>query len=151
MPGSVVSYKPRFVTGFAATVGSATLPQGSLYAVAGIGYSLIEAGFSGGGAGSKRTSLQRLTSAGTPGAGQGIGKYDDDTAAASCTPFATHTVAPSLGDALHATPGLATAQTGFYYGFHDRPIECPAGTANGIGWLPSTPSGVYDVIFVWEE
>ncbi len=141
----------RYVSAFNALVGSATLPQGSLYSAAAVGAALIEAGFNSGNANQKKIQLQRLTSLGTAGAGQVEGKFDNDGPAASCTAFATHTVAPTLGDRLHGFSSPATTQTGITYGFHDRPVEVPVGTANGIGFLPTTALGGTDVVFVWDE
>ncbi len=141
----------RYVSGFNATIGSATLPQGSLYASASVGYSLIEAAWFSGNVTAKRVQLIRLTTTGTQGAAQTAGKYDDDSATATASPRTTHTVAPTLGDRLHGCPSVAAAETGIVYSFHDRPIECPLGTANGIGFLPTTASGAAGIMFVWDE
>lgn len=150
--GSKSGYKARYVSVMDCAVGSATLPQGSLYAVAATGFSLLEASFARQGAAAQlRANLNRLASLGTAGATGAIGGFDDDTAVAQCLPKNTHTVGPTLGDAMHPARLPTSAQTAAWYGFHDEPIEVPIGTANGIGWLPTTASGAADVMFVWEE
>jgi hypothetical protein len=152
VPAADLGQRARYVSAFDASVGSATLPQGSLYSVAGNGFNLIEAHFMrSGAAAGLAVRLQRLTSAGTPGATQAIGKYDDDGPAALCLPKLTHTVAPTLGQNLHVVRLPTSASTGVIWTFHDTPIKINVGTANGCGWLPTTPSGAADVTFVWEE
>lgn len=145
-------HKPTYVASFEAAVGSATLPQGSLYAVAANGFSLLEAYFiTISSVAEKQLLLQRLTSTGTPGATQTAAKYDDDSPAAACTPKTTHTVAPGLGDGLHLVRVSSNVGQGIYGSFHDVPVECAPGTANGIGWLPLLADGTAEVTFVWEE
>ncbi len=141
----------RYVSAFNANVGSPTLPQGSLYSSAAVGPALIEAGLFSAAVGQKKVRLQFLTSTGTQGASQVTAKYDNDGVAAACTAFATHTVAPTLGDRLQSFPTPPSAGTGAMYGFHDRPVEVPIGTANGIGFLPTTAAGSIDAVFVWDE
>lgn len=145
--------KARYVGSIiAAPVGSATLPQGSLYAAASTGFALIEAGWFGNSTtGGKRVQLNRLTTLGTPGAVQTAGKFDDDAPAAVCQVRDTHTVGPTLGDRLHQVPSLNAAQQGLWYGWHDDPLEVASGTGNGIGFLPTVAAGNTDVTFVWEE
>lgn len=151
-PASKSGYKARYVSVMDCAVGTSTLPQGSLYAVAATGYALLETSFARqGAAAALRVNLNRLTSLGTPGATGGVSEYDDDAAVGQCLPKNTHTVAPGLGDAMHPARLPTSAGTAMWLGFHDEPIEVPIGTANGIGWLPTTPSGAADVMFVWEE
>ena len=140
----------RYVSAFIAAVGSTTLPQGSLYSAAAIGAALIEVGTWSNSATQKKLQLRRLTSVGTA-VSQGKGNYDNDGLAASCTAYTTHTVAPTLGDPLHgfSTPGAGG--TGIMWGFHERPVEIPIGTTNGIGILPLTALGGTDVVLVWDE
>lgn len=145
-------FKARYVAGLMPAVGSATLPQGSLYSVAAQGFSLIEASwFTVGATGGRRVALYRLTTAGTPGAAVTEAKYDDDAPTSLCQAFLTHTVAPTLGDRLTTMPVQNAAATGIYVGWHDRPIECPVGTANGVGFVPNPAAGNADVVFVWDE
>lgn len=145
-------YKARYVSVMDCAVGSATLPQGSLYSVAATGFSLLEASFARQGAAAQlQAQLTVLTSTGTPGATGAVAKYDDDASAAQCLPKNTHTVAPGLGNGLHSGRLPTSAQTCLWFGFHDDPIECPSGTANGIGWIMVGASGAADVMFVWEE
>lgn len=151
-PAFKSGYKARYVSSMDCAVGSGTLPQGSLYAVAATGYSLLECCFARqGAAAALRVNLNRLTTLGTPGSTGGVSEYDDDAAVGQCLPKLTHTVAPTLGDALHPARLPTSAGTAGWWGFHDEPIECAIGTANGIGFLPTTASGAADVMFVWEE
>lgn len=152
MAGSDTAPRARYVSSFDAPVGSATLPQGSLYSVAGNGFNLIEASFMrSGAAASLKVLLHRLTSLGTPGATQAFGRYNPKEPPALCLPKQTHTVAPTLGQALHIMRLPTSAGTGCIWTFHDTPIKINTGTANGCGWLPTAPSGAADVTFVWEE
>lgn len=141
----------RYVCGFSPGAGSSTLPQGSIYAGASGGGSLIEAGAWGNNATAKRLQLVRLTSTGTQGTGQSESKYDDDAPASQCQCFLTHTVAPGLGDKLHVSSAEGLAQQGIIIVFPGRGIEIPVGVANGIGWFMTTASGALDVHFVWDE
>lgn len=147
------AYAPRYVCSQAAiSVGSSTLPQGSIYAAAAVGFSLIEAGwFPGGATGGRRVWLYRLTSQGTPGSSAARAKLDPDSVASSCTVFGTHTIAPALGDRLHQMPVQNAIGSGIFFGFHDAPLEVPVGTANGVGIVPATAAGAADVTWVWEE
>jgi hypothetical protein len=152
-PGASKSgYKARYVSGFDAPVGSATLPQGSVYAVAACGFSLLEAMWMrSGAAAGQNIRLQRLTTLGTPGATQAAGNYDGDFSTPQCLPVTTHTVAPTLGDRLHGYRPATSISQGWCWTFRDEPVEIPIGTANGLGILPTTASGAADVTFVWEE
>ena len=151
-PASKSGYKSRHVAGIAPAVGSATLPQGSLYAVAVTGCSLLEASFIRAGAVAAITGqFVRLTTLGTPGTANNTSEMDDDAPSAECLAFVTHSVAPTLGTIMHRFRLPTSAGTGVWYTFHDEPVEVPIGTANGVGFLPVTPSGGADVTFVWEE
>lgn len=143
----------RYVCCQITAVGSTTLPVGSIYSIAGVGFSLLEAGATSGTSSAKRGALRRLTTAGTPGAGGTEVRYDDDDDVPQATVFATHSVAPTLGDTLHKFALLAAAGLSILYSFHDQPIEVPPGTANGIGWVRTdvNTGGFEPVIWVWEE
>lgn len=149
---SLSGYKARYVSAMDCAVGSATLPQGSLYAVAATGCAVIEVHWMrSGAAAGQNVKMQRVTSLGTPGTTGAISKFDDDASAAQCNPVATHTVAPGFGDRLHGYRPPTSASTGFIWTFHDTPVEIPIGTANGMCLLPVAASGPADVTWVWEE
>ncbi len=143
----------RYIAAIAGTgAGSATLPIYSTYSIAAVGFELREVAAFNTTINAARLRLQRLTTAGTQGAAQTEAKYDDDSPAASCTSFTTHTVAPTLGDGLHMMPLGAAVGAGTILTFYDRGIECPVGTANGIGIIVATGTGqVADVHMVFDE
>lgn len=143
----------RFISAIAGTgAGSTTLPIFSVYSPAGSGFELREAACFNTTTTAARERLQRLTTAGTPGAGQTEAKYDDDSPAAAATAFTTHSVGPTLGDGLHVMPMGAAIGAGSILTFYDRGIECAAGTANGIGIIVASGTGqIADVHMVWDE
>lgn len=145
-------YLARYVCSHSPALGSATLPQGSIYSSATSGFGLLEVIFSGTTSSAKRVQLRRLTSAGTPGTGSTEVKYDDDATAPLATVFLTHTGAPGLGDAMHLMPGEAVSGSCRWAAFHDDPLEVAVGTANGLGLLRlDANTGGADVHWVWEE
>ncbi len=143
----------RYVSAAAgAVVATTALPGYSVYSIAAVGFELREVACFNTTVTAARHRLARLTTAGTAGAGQVESKYDDDSAAASCTAFLTHTVAPTLGDGLHMLPMGAAIGSGTILTFYDKGIECPVGTANGIGVVVATATGqIADHHFVWDE
>ena len=103
-------------------------------------------------AAAKRFYVTRLTSRGTPGSNMVEAKMNPRASTAVCEAFETHSVAPTLGERIHAQPGVGSAaQSGFYNLFYDGPVEAPPGTANGFGIEFVTSTGNADVCFVWEE
>src|SRR5262245_30503064 len=100
----------RYTAGVKTTAGSTTLPLASIYSAASVGGKLREVGVFNTTNTQVDVKLIRLTSQGTPGAGQTEAKYDPDSATASCTTFTTHSsTAPTTGDDLgyRATLGAA--------------------------------------------
>ncbi len=143
----------RYITGVTSTgAGSTTLPLVSLYSIAAVGFELREAASFNTTVTAARNQLRRLTTTGTVGAALTESKYDDDSAAASATAVNTHTVAPTLGDPLHLMPMGAAIGSGTILTFYDRGVECPVGTANGIGIIVATGTGqIADIHMVWDE
>jgi len=136
-----------------AGAGSTTLPLISLYAAASVGGRLREVGAFNTTPTAVDIKLVRLTSTGTQGASLTAAKYDDTSAAASCTPKNTHTVAPTLGDDLGYRASLGAAiGSGVIWTFGDTGIHIPPGTANGIGIIIENGTGqILQAYFVWDE
>lgn len=143
----------RYITGLVGATTSTTLrPCISVYSAAAVGFEVREAAAFNTTTTAARLRLARLTAQGTPGAGQTEAKYDDDSAAASCTSFITHTADATVGDGLHMMPLGAAIGAGTILTFYDRGIEAPVGTANGIGIITATGTGqVADTHLVWDE
>jgi hypothetical protein len=143
----------RYSSGVLTGAGSTTLPLASIYAAAAVGGKLREVGITNTTAVAVAVKLVRLTTAGTQGAGQVEGKHDPDSAAASCTVFTTHTVAPTLGDDLGYRASLGAAiGAGVIWTFGDTGIRIPVGVANGIGIIVENGTGqACQVYFTWDE
>ena len=143
----------RHSSGVRTGAGSTTLPIISLYSAAAVAGKIREIGFFNTTTTAVALALFRLTTAGTQGAGLTEAKHSPISAAASCTAFTTHTVAPTLGDDLgyRAAVGAAVG-AGVIWTFGDTGLEMPVGVANGIGVLVATGTGqVLDAYIVWDE
>lgn len=144
----------RYSTGGRSSAGSTTLPIGSLYSSAAVNGAIVEIGITNTSAVAVAFKLIRLTTAGTQGAGLTETIHDVVAAAAACTGFNTHSVAPTLGGDLgyNCTLGAAVGSS-FIFTFGGRSLSTGlAGTGNGIGILVATGTGqVVDFYFVWEE
>lgn len=144
----------RYSTGaLAAGAGSTTLPNGSLYATAAVSFKLRECGVYNTTATAVALKLTLVTTRGTAGSGLTAAKQDDNSAAASCTPFNTHTVAPTLGSDLGYRCQLGAAVgSAMVWTFGDVGIRAPLGTANGVAILTENGTGqVIQMYFVWDE
>jgi hypothetical protein len=145
---------PRYSGGAkSAGAGSTTLPLMSLYAAASVGGALREVGIWNTTDTACDLKLVRLTTAGTQGSGLVEAKYVQDSAAASCTLFNTHTVAPTLGDDLGYRVTLGAAKgSGVIFTFGDDGIRIPTGTANGVGIIVENGTGqIVQAYFCWDE
>ncbi|HLE99644.1 MAG TPA: hypothetical protein VI540_07070 [Gaiellaceae bacterium] len=143
----------RYSAGVKTGAGSTTLPLASVYAAASVGGMLRQVTISNTTTGAVDLKLVRLTTAGTQGAGLTEAKHNPDAAAASCTAFTTHTVAPTLGDDLGyrwsfgAAIGAGVVETHGNLGLVIKP-----GTGNGIGVIVENGSGAaMQIFFVWDE
>jgi hypothetical protein len=118
----------------AAGAGSAALPIGSLYGTAAANGRVRE-------------------TAGTPGTGLTETALDATAAAASCTAFNTHTVAPTLVDAGYRKTMGAAIGDGIIWTFPNEPgLGLAVGTANGIGiYVPNGTGQICDFYIVWDE
>lgn len=143
----------RYKAGVKTTAGSTTLPLVSLYAAAAVGAKVREIGVFNTTNTAVDIKLVRLTSQGTPGAGLTESKHDPDSAAASCTAFTTHSVAPTLGDDLGYRASLGAAVgAGTIWTFGDTGLRIPVGTGNGIGVVIENGTGqALQVYVVWDE
>ncbi len=137
----------------AAGAGSTTLPSGSIYATASVSFAVRECGIYNTTATAAAYKLSLLTTRGTVGSGLTAAKQDDNSAAASATPFNTHTVAPTLGSDLGYRCQLGAAVgSAMVWTFGDRGLRAPLGTANGIGVIVENGTGqVLQLYFVWDE
>lgn len=143
----------RYSAGVVTSAGSTVLPLISLFSSATVGGKIREIGVSNTTSTAVNLKLVRLTTQGTPGAGLTEGKYDPDSATASCTSFTTHSANPTLGDDLgyRAILGAAVG-AGFIFTFGDSGIRIPVGTANGIGVIVDTGTGQpIEAYIAWDE
>ena len=138
------------ISGRATIAGTSALPLVSLYATASVRPVVVEVGIWNTTATAVTVSLNRLTSAGTAGAGLTEVAEDSPDHTAIATGFAGHTVGPTIGGELRrATLGGAIG-SGVIWTFSG--IEIPAGTANGLGLIVPTGTGqVLDYSIVWVE
>jgi hypothetical protein len=143
----------RYSAGVLTTAGSATLPIISLYSAAAVSPKLREVGVFNTATTAVALKLVRLTTAGTQGTGLTEGKHDPDSAAASCTAFATHSGAPTLGDDLGYRVVLgAAAGSGVIWTFGDTGLIVPVGTGNGIGVIVENGTGqACQAYLAWDE
>ncbi len=143
----------RYSAGVKTGAGSTTLPLASLYCAAAVGAKIREIGIFNTTNTALDVKLVRLTTAGTQGTGLTEAKYDPDSAAASCTAFTTHTVAPTLGDDLGYRAALGAAVgAGVIWTFGDSGLRVPVGTANGIGVIVENGTGqACQLTIVWDE
>jgi hypothetical protein len=144
----------RYSSGaLAAGAGSTTLPSGSLYAIATASFKLREAGVYNTTATSVALKLSLLITAGTQGAGLVEAKQDDNSGAAACTAFNTHTGGPTLGSDLGYRCQLGAAVgSAMVWTFGDVGIRVPLTTINGVGIITENGTGqVVQFYFVWDE
>ena len=119
-----------------------------------MGCALVEVGLFNTTATAVAVKLQRLTTAGTQGAGLAEAPHDPSAAAAACTAFTTHSgTPPSLGADLgyRATLGAAIG-SGVIWTFGDKGIRLTPGTANGVGVLIENGTGqALQAYICWDE
>jgi len=144
----VAIYRSSFKTTGA---GTSARPIGSIYGIASVCGWLLEAHIFNTTAVAAEFTLVRLTSAGTPGTGKTEAKEWPDSVAASLTSFDTHSADAGIGDELERVQLPAAAGGGVILTFGDRGIHIPAGTANGIGFVPVGTGQICVVKFRWAE
>lgn len=140
------------VSGRTTIAPTATLPAVSLYATAARRLKVKEVHLFNSTATSFVAALNRLTTAGTQGAGLTEVCEDDTDAVIIGTAFAGHSVAPTLGGEVRRTDVGAAVGSGMIWTFSEAGLQIPAGTANGIGILCPTATGqILDYVIVWDE
>jgi hypothetical protein len=125
----------------------------SVYAVASTGFVFRECGIFNTTTTAVAARMVRLTTAGTQGSALTAAEYDSNSPVALCTPFGTHTGAPTIGDDLGMRDACGGAVgAGAKFAAAGRGIAVPPGTANGVGVICATgTSQVVDTFLVWDE
>jgi hypothetical protein len=141
----------RYIASIRTDAGSATLPIISLYAAATVSPSVVEFGCHNTAGVALQVFVTLLTSQGTPGAAITVAKFDPDSAAAVCTPFTTHTVAPALGTDCGFRYAQGASIGGGAIFAPPGGIDVPVGTGNGIGLIPVGTGQICDCYIVWDE
>ncbi len=143
----------RYSAGVKTSAGSTTLPIISLYSAAAVAPKVREIGVFNTTSTAVDVKLTTMTTQGTPGTGLTESKYDQDSAAASCTAFTTHSVAPTLGSDLGYRASLGAAVgAGVIWTFGDSGIRIAVGTANGVGVIVENGTGqACQAYIVWDE
>lgn len=138
------------VSGRATIVGTSALPLVSLYATTAVSPHVVEVGLWNTTATAVTVSLNRLTTAGTQGAGLTEVPEDDPVHVAVATGFAGHTAGPTVGGELRRATLGAAIGSGVIWTFQS--ITIAAATANGVGVIVPTGTGqILDYHIVWEE
>lgn len=136
---------PRYaISGRTTNAPTSTLPGASLYAAASVRAKLRLIELYNTTAVQCEVAINRLSTAGTQGAGLTEAKLGDtNVPASSSTGFQSHTgTPPTLGDELKRATLGAAAGAGVIWVFDDdEGLLLPAGTANGIGILCPTGTG----------
>lgn len=142
----------RYTASIRTGAGSTTLPIISLYGIASVHGRIREIGVFNTTAVAVALAIVRLSTAGTQGASITPQKEDDLSAAASLTPFTTHTVGPTVGNTGKRAVLGASVGSGVIWTFSDVGLLVPAGTANGVGVIVATGTGqVCDAYITWDE
>jgi hypothetical protein len=128
------------VSGRTTIVGTAALPNVSLYATAAVRPRVIEIDLFNTGAAAVEVALNRLTTTGTQGAGLTEDCDSMPEQAAVATGFAGHTVGPTVG--VEKKRALLPVGGGILWTWADGdPLVIAAATTNGIGVLVPTGTG----------
>lgn len=130
------------VSGRATIAGTNLLPLMSLYATAGVRPTVLEVGITNTTAVAVTVSLNRLTTAGTPGAALTEVAEDSPDHVAVSTGFAGHTAGPTIGGELRRTTLGAAVGSGVIWTFTG--LEIPASTAQGLGLI--IPAGTGQIL-----
>lgn len=139
------------ISGRATIPGTSALPLVSLYATAGVRPTIVEVGIWNTTGTAVAVSLNRLTTAGTQGAGLTEVPEDSPDHTAVATGFAGHTAGPTIGGELRRCTLAATIGAGVIWTFAPG-IEIAAATANGVGLIVPTGTGqVLDYAISWIE
>lgn len=138
------------VSGRATIAGTAALPLASLYSTAAVRPRIVEIGVWNTTSTALVVAVNRLTTAGTPGAGLTEVPEDSPLHVAVATGFAGHTVGPTVGGELRRATLGAAVGSGVIWTFQG--VELSESTASGIGLLVPTGTGqVLDYHIAWDE
>ena len=144
----------RYSTGATATApGGTNRSFISLFAASGSGAAVREIGVTNNSTTEFAVAVKRLTAQGA-GVGTALteGKQNPNSPTNACTAFysasADHTVGDDLG--YRATVGAAKG-AGIVFTFGGDGLVIAAGTANGIGLLPTGTAQACEVYIVWDE
>jgi hypothetical protein len=139
------------ISGRSTIAGTSTLPNVSLYATAAVRPAIVEIGIWNTTSTAAVYAVNRLTTAGTQGAGLTEVPDDVPEATAVATGFAGHTVAPTLGGEIKRAD--LQGNSGVIWTWSEtHPLVIPDGTGNGIGIIVPTGTGqVIDYSISWLE
>lgn len=139
------------ISGRATIAGTSALPLVSLYATASVRPTVVEIGFWNTTSTAVAVSLNRLSTAGTQGAGLTEVQEDSPDHTALATGFAGHTAGPTIGGELRRATLAAVVGSGVIWTFAPG-VEIAAATANGLGLIVPTGTGqVLDYYVSWIE
>lgn len=139
------------ISGRATIAGTSALPLVSLYATAGVRPTVVEVGFWNTTSTAVAVSLNRLSTAGTQGAGLTEVAEDSPDHTAIATGFAGHTSGPTIGGELRRATLAAVVGSGVIWTFAPG-VEIAAATSNGLGLIVPTGTGqVLDYYVSWVE
>jgi hypothetical protein len=135
--------------------GSTTLPIASLYATAAVRPRIVEIGVFNSTGTAVNLKLARLTTTGTQGSTITAAYEDDNSQAAVATAKDTHTVGPTISNAIRFFNLGAAAGSGAIFTFgggKTSGLVIPNTTGDGIGLVVSSGTGqICDVFFTWDE
>ena len=130
------------ISGRTTIVGTSALPNVSLYGTATVRPRIVELGLFNTSVTAVEISVNRLTTAGTPGTGLTEVAIDSPDHTAIATGFAGHTVGPTIGGELRRAVLGAAAGSGVVWTWPDgNSLEIPASTAQGVGVIVPTGTG----------
>ena len=143
----------RYSAGITTGAGSSTLPIISLYGIANVGARIVEIGVTNTTTTSVGLKIVRLSTAGTSTAITSFLEYEQDNMpAAQCTPRGTHSsTGPTITQSGYFQRLGAAIGAGVIWTFGDSGITVSAGTANGIGVIPTGTGQVCDAYIIWDE
>lgn len=140
------------ISGRTTIAGTAALPNVSLYATAASRPRIQQIALFNTTSSAVTVSINRLTTAGTQGAGLTEVAIDSPDHAAVATGFAGHTAGPTIGGEVARETLGAAIGSAVIFTFSPAELEIPAGTANGVGVIVPTGTGqVLDYTIIWAE
>jgi hypothetical protein len=138
------------ISGRTTIVGTSALPNVSLYATAAVRPKIVEVALANTSTTAVTISLNRLTTAGTQGAGLTEVPESDASRAAVATGFAGHTAGPTVGGELRRFTLGAAAGSAIIWTFEG--VDIPNTTGDGIGVIVPTGTGqTLDYSITWDE